>query len=58
MNIACGDNHTVVVCDENTLRVFGQNGFGQLGLGHISNQYTPQKYKHTMFIILVFFDSL
>jgi alpha-tubulin suppressor-like RCC1 family protein len=57
MNLACG-NHTVVVCDDNTLCVFGQNGFGQLGLGHISNQYTPQKYKHTMYIILVFFDSL
>jgi alpha-tubulin suppressor-like RCC1 family protein len=43
MNIACGSSHTVVVCDDNTLRVFGQNCFGQLGLGHIPNQYTPLK---------------
>jgi alpha-tubulin suppressor-like RCC1 family protein len=41
-HVACGNYHTVVVCDDNTLRVFGNNDFGQLGLGHIPNQYTPQ----------------
>jgi alpha-tubulin suppressor-like RCC1 family protein len=41
-HVACGSVHTVVVCEDNTLRVFGQNGFGQLGLGHNRNQNTPQ----------------
>jgi alpha-tubulin suppressor-like RCC1 family protein len=41
-HVACGMFHTVVVCDDNTLRVFGQNGYGQLGLGHNRNQNTPQ----------------
>jgi alpha-tubulin suppressor-like RCC1 family protein len=58
MNIACSLSHTVVVCDDNTLRVFGDNYSGELGLGHNRCQKTPQKYKHNMFVILVFFDSL
>jgi alpha-tubulin suppressor-like RCC1 family protein len=41
-SIACGDNHTVVVCEDNTLRVFGQNNYGEIGLGDIFNQNTPQ----------------
>ena len=32
--VAAGDEHTCAVLDDDTLRCWGQNGFGELGLGH------------------------
>jgi len=32
--IASGENHSVILDDENNLWVWGSNQYGQLGLGH------------------------
>ncbi|MBT3479448.1 MAG: T9SS type A sorting domain-containing protein [Candidatus Marinimicrobia bacterium] len=32
--IAAGDNHTAVILDDGTIKVWGQNAFGQLGQGN------------------------
>lgn len=40
--IACGVQHTVVLCGDGVY-AFGGNTYGQLGLGHQTNQATPQR---------------
>jgi alpha-tubulin suppressor-like RCC1 family protein len=39
--VAAGGQHTAVVMGDGTLRVFGQNNRGQLGLGDTTNRLTP-----------------
>jgi len=36
--IACCYNHTIILQENNDVLVFGQNNYGQLGLGHNYNQ--------------------
>jgi hypothetical protein len=40
--IACGNNHTVILKNNGDVYVFGRNKNGQLGLGHYKNQNVPQ----------------
>ena len=47
-DLACGVQHTVVLCDDGVY-VTGGNTFGQLGLGHQTDQHIPQR--------LAFFDG-
>jgi alpha-tubulin suppressor-like RCC1 family protein len=39
----CGYNHTMAVKEDGTLWATGHNGYGQLGLGHTSNQNSWQQ---------------
>jgi alpha-tubulin suppressor-like RCC1 family protein len=41
--VSCGAYHTAVVTDTNNLFTFGNNQFGQLGLGDNSARNTPQR---------------
>ena len=41
-SIACGTNHTVFLTNEGKVYSCGWNGYGQLGLGNLTNQPTPQ----------------
>ena len=34
MAACCGSHHTITLSNDGTLHSFGQNGLGQLGLGH------------------------
>ena len=36
--IAAGDAHTCAVLDNSSIKCWGGNAFGQLGLGHTSNR--------------------
>ena len=38
--------HTVIVKDDNDVQVFGDNHYGQLGLGHHNNQNKPATLMH------------
>ena len=38
---ACGQNHTIVYLSDGTIRTFGANGNGQLGLGNTTLQTSP-----------------
>ncbi len=40
--ISLGSKHSLILCDDGSVYGFGYNAFGQLGLGHEANQYTPQ----------------
>ncbi len=40
--ISAGSDHSLILCDDGSVYGFGDNGFGQLGLGHKNNQSTPQ----------------
>jgi alpha-tubulin suppressor-like RCC1 family protein len=42
-HVSCGENHTAVVTTNNDLFTFGANGYGQLGLGAVGDQNTPQR---------------
>ena len=41
LEVHCGESHTVVRMGDNTLRAFGRNNYGQLGLGDVSDRYYP-----------------
>ncbi len=40
--ISAGTSHSLVLCDDGSVYGFGANFIGQLGLGHNTNQSTPQ----------------
>ncbi len=40
--ISAGSDHSLILCDDGSVYGFGFNAFGQLGLGHNTNQSTPQ----------------
>ena len=44
--ICCGNYHSMIYKKNGDIFVFGQNGFGQLGLGHTNNQYNPVLLKN------------
>src|SRR5438105_2991540 len=44
IEINCGDNHNLLLCD-GALYSWGSNVYGQLGLGHMNNDFIPQKIK-------------
>jgi alpha-tubulin suppressor-like RCC1 family protein len=44
-SIACGEGHSIIVYDDGSVYSFGWNKYGQLGLGHTSNQAEPQQVK-------------
>jgi alpha-tubulin suppressor-like RCC1 family protein len=39
--VACGRYHTAILLADGTVRVFGENNRGQLGVGDVGNRYTP-----------------
>jgi hypothetical protein len=39
--VHCGESHTIVTMADNTLRAFGRNNYGQLGLGDTTDRTTP-----------------
>ena len=39
--IALGESHTCAIVTGGTLKCWGYNGYGQLGIGGTSNQYNP-----------------
>jgi len=39
--VACGFAHTAVILADGTVRMFGNNGFGQLGINDLTNRFTP-----------------
>ena len=41
MAACCGTYHTITLSNDGTLHTFGQNGLGQLGLGHRKNVSLP-----------------
>ncbi|XP_063984044.1 X-linked retinitis pigmentosa GTPase regulator [Diachasmimorpha longicaudata] len=45
ISIACGDEHSAVVCQSGRLFVFGSNDWGQLGLGHKNHVTKPSCVK-------------
>ncbi len=40
--ISAGSRHSFILCDDGSLYGFGENDYGQLGLGHRNRQSTPQ----------------
>jgi len=40
--IALGTTHTCAILDDNSLKCWGANGFGQLGIGNTTSQSSPQ----------------
>ena len=40
--ISAGNSHSLVLCDDGSVHGFGANFIGQLGLGHNTDQFTPQ----------------
>jgi len=40
--IATGEDHTCVILDDGSVKCWGRNDYGQLGLGNTTHQYTPQ----------------
>ncbi|KAJ4431736.1 hypothetical protein ANN_20338 [Periplaneta americana] len=45
VEITCGDEHTAVICQKGRVFVFGNNDFGQLGLGHKNVTVKPSCVK-------------
>ncbi|XP_008550734.2 X-linked retinitis pigmentosa GTPase regulator [Microplitis demolitor] len=45
VSIACGDEHSAIVCQSGRLFVFGSNDWGQLGLGHKNHVSKPSCVK-------------
>uniref|UniRef100_A0A6B2LDV5 RCC1-like domain-containing protein n=1 Tax=Arcella intermedia TaxID=1963864 RepID=A0A6B2LDV5_9EUKA len=41
VQIACGDCHSMALMRDGSLYCWGKNSYGQLGLGHCTNQLTP-----------------
>lgn len=40
-DVICGENHVILVDMKGNIYSYGQNNYGQLGLGHFNNVYTP-----------------
>ena len=40
-NIICGTYHTIIYKDNGDVLIFGDNEYGQLGLGHYHDINTP-----------------
>ena len=40
---ACGDAHSLVLCENNHVYAFGDNSFGQLGIGNRKKKFYPQR---------------
>ncbi|XP_021936886.1 X-linked retinitis pigmentosa GTPase regulator-like isoform X2 [Zootermopsis nevadensis] len=45
LEVACGDEHTAVICQKGRVFVFGNNDYGQLGLGHKNVTVKPSCVK-------------
>ncbi|XP_067001065.1 X-linked retinitis pigmentosa GTPase regulator isoform X2 [Anabrus simplex] len=45
VELACGDEHTALVCEKGRVFVFGNNDYGQLGLGHRNIMTRPSCVK-------------
>jgi len=45
LEVACGDEHTAVICQKGRVFVFGNNDYGQLGLGHRNVTVKPSCVK-------------
>ncbi|XP_075233828.1 X-linked retinitis pigmentosa GTPase regulator-like [Lycorma delicatula] len=45
IDIACGEEHTIVVCQNGRVFGFGGNGYGQVGLGHTNRVIKPSCVK-------------
>ncbi|XP_033229354.1 X-linked retinitis pigmentosa GTPase regulator-like isoform X2 [Belonocnema kinseyi] len=45
ISVACGDEHSAVICQSGRLFVFGSNDWGQLGLGHKNHVSKPSCVK-------------
>lgn len=43
--LAVGDDHNVVVCEDGRIFAWGANSNGQLGIGRMSDQFTPQQLR-------------
>ncbi len=43
IEVACGEAHTILLDNKNQIYVFGNNMYGQLGLGDENIRYLPQK---------------
>ncbi len=41
VELSGGKSHNCVILDDDTLRCWGHNGYGQLGIGNTSSQYKP-----------------
>ncbi len=41
MQISAGAFHTCAVLDDGTVKCWGYNDYGQLGIGSTTNTYTP-----------------
>src|SRR5690606_25613822 len=41
VNVAAGENSSYALSSDGSLWVWGNNGFGQLGLGHFTHQQLP-----------------
>jgi len=39
--VACGSHHSIVICEQESVHAFGQNGSAQLGKPFGSNEYSP-----------------
>jgi alpha-tubulin suppressor-like RCC1 family protein len=42
IQISLGFSHSFILCEDSSLFCFGNNCYGQLGLGHTNQQLTPQ----------------
>ena len=42
VSVSLGQQHTCAVLDDGSLKCWGRNNYGQLGIGSYSNQNTPQ----------------
>lgn len=42
-SVSCGEDHTIIIDENDEVYSFGYNGRGQLGLGHFNNMNTPTK---------------
>ena len=43
--IICGKDHTFTICENNKIYCWGENGYGQLGLGNFGHRNKPVEFK-------------
>jgi hypothetical protein len=51
INVACGGRHTCAVLDDGTLWCWGENAWGQLGIGSFTNAIYPMQVNQTATIV-------